>query len=62
MVWVGEGRVLTSGFGADRARELVIRDTRNRSPQKVLSLDVSSGILVPLEDPDMVFLCGWGDR
>ena len=65
VVWVGEGRLLTSGFGADRARELVIRDVRNiSSPQKVLSLDVSSGILVPLHDPDtnMVFLCGKGDR
>ena len=65
VVWVGEGRVLTSGFGADRARELIIRDVRNiGSPQKVLSLDVSSGILVPLHDPDtnMVFLCGKGDR
>ena len=30
----------------------------------MLSLDVSSGILVPLHDPDtnMVFLCGKGDR
>ena len=65
VVWVGEGRLLTSGFGADRARELVIRDVRNiSSPQKVLSLDVSSGILVPLHDSDtnMVFLCGKGDR
>ena len=29
VVWVGEGRVLTSGFGEDRARELVLRDIRN---------------------------------
>ena len=65
VVWVGEHRILTSGFGADRARELILRDVRNiSSPQKVLSLDVSSGILVPLHDPDtnMVFLCGKGDR
>ena len=48
VVWVCEGRALTSGLGSDRARELVIRDTRNISrPQKVLSLDVSSGIFVP---------------
>ena len=62
---VGDNRVLTSGFGGDRARELILRDTRNMSsPQKTLSLDVSSGILVPLYDPDtsMVFLCGKGDR
>ena len=65
VVWVGEGRVLTSGFGEDRARELILRDIRNLSvPQHVLSLDVSAGILLPLYDPDtnMVFLTGKGDR
>jgi len=65
VVWVGEGRVLTSGFGEDRARELVLRDIRNMAtPQHVLSLDVSAGILIPLYDPDtnMVFLTGKGDR
>jgi len=65
VVWVDEQRVLTSGFGEDRARELILRDTRNLStPQNVLSLDVSSGILIPLYDPDtnMVFLTGKGDR
>ena len=36
VVWVGEGRLLTSGFGADRARELILRDIRNiKTPQKV---------------------------
>jgi len=65
VVWVGDNRVLTSGFGSDRCRELMLRDIRNISvPQKSLSLDVSSGILVPLYDPDtnMVFLSGKGDR
>jgi len=65
VVWVGENRILTSGFGSDRCRELMLRDIRNISvPQKALSLDVSSGILVPLYDPDtnMVFLSGKGDR
>ena len=47
MVWVGEGRVLDSGLGSNRARELIIKDTRNISSQKVHSLDVSLGILVP---------------
>ena len=28
MVWVGEHRVLTTGFGADRSRQLILRDTR----------------------------------
>lgn len=65
VVWIGENRVLTSGFGQDRSRQLAIRDIRNIStPEHVLSLDVSSGILVPLYDPDtnMVFLSGKGDR
>ena len=65
VVWVGEHRVLTTGFGGDRCRELILRDIRNiSSPQKSLSLDVSSGILVPLYDRDtqMVFLAGKGDR
>ena len=62
---VGDNRVLTSGFGSDRAQELILRDIKNLScPQKTLSLDVSSGILVPLYDPDinMIFLSGKGDR
>ena len=61
VVWVGEQRLLTSGFSADRCRELILRDTRQMGkPQHVLSLDVSSGILVPLYDPDtnMIFLSG----
>ena len=65
VVWVGEHRLLTSGFSADRSRELVLRDVRKlNTPQHALSLDVSSGILVPLYDPDtnMVFLSGKGDR
>jgi len=65
VVWVDDGRILTSGFSEDRCRELILRDTRNlSSPQHVLSLDVSSGILIPLYDPDtnMLFLTGKGDR
>ena len=31
MVWVGEHRVLTTGFGADRCRQLILRDTRSVS-------------------------------
>jgi len=65
LVWVGDNRILTSGFGGDRCRELMLRDIRNiKVTQKSLSLDVSSGILVPLYDPDtnMVLLSGKGDR
>jgi len=65
VVWLSDGnRLLTSGFGADRCRELFIRDIRNLSePQKQLTLDASAGILVPLYDPDteMCFLAGKGD-
>ena len=28
VVWVGDNRILTSGFSRDRARQLMIRDTR----------------------------------
>lgn len=65
VVWVGENRLLTSGFSADRCRQLGLRDLRMLgTPQHMLSLDVSSGILVPLHDPDtnMVILAGKGDR
>ena len=65
VVWVGDDRVLTSGFSPQRLREIIIRDMRNLStPQKELPLDMSSGILVPLFDPDtnMCFLSGKGDR
>jgi len=66
VVWLSDNnRVLTSGFSQDRSRELIIRDIRNLSqPQKSLSLDISSGILIPLYDPDtnMFFLAGKGDR
>ena len=58
-------RVFTTGFSADRNREIAVRDLRNiNSPEKVLPLDMSSGILVPLYDPDtnMCFLSGKGDR
>lgn len=65
VVWVGEQRLLTSGFSADRSRQLILRDLRNPGvAQNVLNLDVSSGILVPLYDQDtnMVILAGKGDR
>ena len=43
---------------------MVFTSRKLSSPQHLLSLDVSSGILVPLFDPDtnMVFLSGKGDR
>ena len=41
VVWLGEQRVLTSGFGPDRCRELTLRDVRNLdTPQKTLQVGI----------------------
>lgn len=65
IVWLGEQpRLLTTGFDSARIRQVIIRDIRNLSvPEKVLELDCSTGILMPLFDPDtnMLFLAGKGD-
>lgn len=53
-----------TGFDAARLRQIMIRDVRNLSQtQKTLELDCSTGILMPLFDPDtnMLFLAGKGD-
>ena len=57
--------MFTTGFSSDRNREITVRDLRNiNAPQHNMALDMSSGILVPLYDPDtnMCFLSGKGDR
>nr|XP_029721800.1 coronin-7 isoform X3 [Aedes albopictus] len=65
VVWLGDqSRILTTGFDAGRLRQVIIRDLRNFSvPEKTLELDCSTGILMPLFDPDtnMLFLAGKGD-
>lgn len=65
VVWLGnQNRILTTGFDAARLRQVIIRDLRNFSvPEKTLELDCSTGILMPLFDPDtnMLFLAGKGD-
>ncbi|XP_058442942.1 coronin-7 isoform X2 [Malaya genurostris] len=65
VVWLGnQDRILTTGFDAARLRQVIIRDVRNFSvPEKTLELDCSTGILMPLYDPDtnMLFLAGKGD-
>ncbi|XP_035892936.1 coronin-7 isoform X3 [Anopheles stephensi] len=65
VVWLGDqNRVLSTGFDAARLRQVIIRDLRNFStPEKTLELDCSTGILMPLFDPDtnMLFLSGKGD-
>ena len=64
LVWVDDQTLLTTGFTASRNREVMMRDSRNiSSPLHTLHLDISSGILLPLYDPDtrMMFLAGRGD-
>uniref|UniRef100_A0A182NVF3 Coronin n=1 Tax=Anopheles dirus TaxID=7168 RepID=A0A182NVF3_9DIPT len=65
VVWLGDqNRVLSTGFDAARLRQVIIRDLRNfGAPEKTLELDCSTGILMPLFDPDtnMLFLSGKGD-
>ncbi|KAK5643995.1 hypothetical protein RI129_007840 [Pyrocoelia pectoralis] len=65
VVWLGDDdKVLTTGFDASRLRQVIVRDLRNfSSPEKTLELDCSTGILIPLYDPDtgMLFLAGKGD-
>ncbi|KAJ8729045.1 hypothetical protein PYW07_006741 [Mythimna separata] len=65
IVWLGDqDRILTTGFDSARLRQIMIRDIRNLSQtQKTLELDCSTGILMPLFDPDtnMLFLAGKGD-
>ncbi|XP_063895402.1 coronin-7 isoform X3 [Helicoverpa armigera] len=65
IVWLGDqDRILTTGFDSARLRQIMIRDVRNLSQtQKTLELDCSTGILMPLFDPDtnMLFLAGKGD-
>lgn len=64
VVWLGESdRILTTGFDAQRLRQVIIRDVRNfQEPEKTLELDCSTGILIPLYDADtgMLFLAGKG--
>ncbi|KAK1130586.1 hypothetical protein K0M31_018711 [Melipona bicolor] len=64
-VWLNNSdRILTTGFDAARLRQIYIRDLRHlNEPVKMLELDCSTGILMPLFDPDtnMLFLAGKGD-
>lgn len=65
VVWLGDqNKILTTGFDSQRLRQVIIRDLRNFSEaEKSLELDCSTGILIPLYDPDtgMLFLAGKGD-
>ncbi|XP_030763580.1 coronin-7 isoform X2 [Sitophilus oryzae] len=65
VVWLGDqDKILTTGFDAQRLRQVIIRDLRNfKETEKTLELDCSTGILIPLYDPDtgMLFLAGKGD-
>ncbi|XP_050708848.1 coronin-7-like isoform X2 [Eriocheir sinensis] len=60
----GHNKILTTGWDSSRAREVKIRDTRQLgTPYKTLAFDASTGILLPLYDPDtnMLFLAGKAD-
>lgn len=65
IVWLGDtNRILTTGFDAQRLRQIIIRDARNFGEiEKSLELDCSTGVLMPLYDADtgMLFLAGKGD-
>ncbi|CAG9860814.1 unnamed protein product [Phyllotreta striolata] len=65
VVWLGEqNKILTTGFDAQRLRQVIIRDLRKfDETEKTLELDCSTGILIPLYDADtgMLFLAGKGD-
>lgn len=65
VVWLGDNdKILTTGFDAQRLRQIIIRDLRNfKETEKTLELDCSTGILIPLYDADtgMLFLAGKGD-
>ncbi|KAL9973088.1 hypothetical protein ACROYT_G019500 [Oculina patagonica] len=65
VLWLGNtNRILGTGFNKVRAREVVVWDVNNlSSPVQRISLDTSSGILMPFFDPDtnMLFLAGKGD-
>ncbi|XP_076294360.1 coronin isoform X2 [Lasioglossum baleicum] len=64
IVWLNSNRILTTGFDAARLRQVYIRDLRHLSePVKTIELDCSTGILMPLFDPDtnMLFLAGKGE-
>ncbi|CAG9762430.1 unnamed protein product [Ceutorhynchus assimilis] len=65
VVWLGDqDKILTTGFDAQRLRQIIVRDLRNfKETEKTLELDCSTGILMPLYDADtgMLFLAGKGD-
>ncbi|XP_020609841.1 coronin-7-like [Orbicella faveolata] len=65
VLWLGNtDKILGVGFSKSRAREVIVWDVKDMSkPVQRLSLDTSSGILMPFFDPDtnMLFLAGKGD-
>ena len=65
-VWLGSSnRILTSGFDQSRQRQVYVRDVRQLGAVEFsLVFDSSTGLLLPLFDPDtqMLFLAGKGDN
>ncbi|XP_071127168.1 coronin-7-like isoform X1 [Mytilus edulis] len=65
-VWLGnKDNIVTTGFDSSRNREISIWDSRNLSSSlNTVSVDASSGTLIPLYDADtgMIFFAGKGDN
>jgi hypothetical protein len=64
-VWLGEThRLFTTGFSKTSQREIALWDSRNLGPEIArVTIDASSGILMPFYDNDtgVLFLAGKGD-
>ncbi|KAJ1974671.1 Coronin-like protein crn1 [Dimargaris xerosporica] len=65
ITWLGDTpRLASTGFSRSSERQLFIWDTADLSqPRREVSIDLSSGILMPFYDPDtkMLYLAGKGD-
>ena len=65
-IWLGnKDKILTTGFGMSRNREIKVWDSRQLSSSlNTISLDTSTGTLIPLydADTDMIFLAGKGEN
>ncbi|KAJ1982100.1 Coronin-like protein crn1 [Dimargaris verticillata] len=65
ITWLGDTpRLASTGFSRSSERQLYIWDTADLSkPLREVSIDLSSGILMPFYDPDtkMLYLAGKGD-
>ncbi|KAJ3060167.1 Coronin-7, partial [Rhizoclosmatium hyalinum] len=64
VIWIDSETFLTAGFSKTRDRELSLWDARStNAPVTTYKLDSSTGLLIPLYDPDsgLLFVTGKGD-